>query len=59
MSGKIDGGWEVYWSDVGWGGGMWGSLKVEKIEGVELVGKVSGEGKEIEKLEKVFEMKLG
>lgn len=58
FTGKIDAGWHVYSTDLPSGGPISATFNVEKIEGAELVGKLTPQGKEIENFDKVFEMKL-
>ena len=58
FTGKIDAGWHVYSTDLPSGGPISATFNVDKIEGVELVGKLTPQGKEIENFDKVFEMKL-
>lgn len=58
FTGKIDAGWHVYSTDLPSGGPISATFNVEKIEGAELVGKLTPKGKEIEDFDKVFEMKL-
>ena len=58
FTGKIYAGWHVYSTDLPSGGPISATFNVDKIEGVELVGKLTPQGKEIENFDKVFEMKL-
>lgn len=58
FTGKIDAGWHVYSTDLPSGGPISATFNAEKIEGAELVGKLTPQGKEIEDFDKVFEMKL-
>ena len=58
FTGNIDAGWHVYSTDLPSGGPISATFNVDKIEGVELVGKLTPQGKEIENFDKVFEMKL-
>ena len=58
FTGKIDAGWHVYSTDLPSGGPISATFNVEKIQGAELVGKLTPQGKEIENFDKVFEMKL-
>lgn len=58
FTGKIDAGWHVYSTDLPSGGPISATFNAEKIEGAELVGKLTPQGKEIENFDKVFEMKL-
>lgn len=58
FTGKIDGGWHVYSTDLPSGGPISATFNVDKMQGVELIGKLTPQGKEIENFDKVFEMKL-
>ena len=58
FTGNIDAGWHVYSTDLPSGGPISATLNVEKIQGAELMGKLTPQGKEIENFDKVFEMKL-
>lgn len=58
FTGNIDAGWHVYSTDLPSGGPISATFNVEKIQGVELMGKLTPQGKEIENFDKVFEMKL-
>lgn len=58
FTGKIDAGWHVYSTDLPAGGPISATFNVDKIEGAELLGKLTPQGKEIENFDKVFEMKL-
>lgn len=58
FTGNIDAGWHVYSTDLPSGGPISATFNVEKIEGAELMGKLTPQGKEIENFDKVFEMKL-
>lgn len=58
FSGNIDAGWHVYSTDLPSGGPISATFNVEKIQGAELMGKLTPQGKEIENFDKVFEMKL-
>lgn len=55
---NIDAGWHVYSTDLPSGGPISATFNVEKIQGAELMGKLTPQGKEIENFDKVFEMKL-
>ena len=57
-TGNIDAGWHVYSTDLPSGGPISATFNVEKIQGAELMGKLTPQGKEIENFDKVFEMKL-
>lgn len=58
FTGTIDAGWHVYSTDLPSGGPISATFNIDKIEGAELVGKLTPQGKEIENFDKVFEMKL-
>lgn len=58
FTGNIDAGWHVYSNDLPSGGPISATFNVEKIQGAELMGKLTPQGKEIENFDKVFEMKL-
>ncbi len=58
FTGNIDAGWHVYSTDLPSGGPISATFNVEKIQGAELIGKLTPQGKEIENFDKVFEMKL-
>ena len=58
FTGNIDAGWHVYSTDLPSGGPISATFNVEKIQGAELMGKRTPQGKEIENFDKVFEMKL-
>lgn len=58
FTGNIDAGWHVYSIDLPSGGPISATFNVEKIQGAELMGKLTPQGKEIENFDKVFEMKL-
>ena len=58
FTGVIDAGWHVYSTDLPEGGPISATFNTDKMEGVELNGKLMPEGKEIEAFDKVFEMKL-
>jgi len=55
---SIDKGWHVYSVNLPSGGPISATFNVEKIEGAKLIGKLTPLSKEIEKFDKVFEMKL-
>lgn len=58
FTGNINAGWHVYSTDLPSGGPISATFNVEKIQGAELMGKLTPQGKEIENFDKVFEMKL-
>ena len=55
---KIQSGWHVYSTGLGSDGPISASFNVNKLDGVELVGKLQARGKEIAKFDPLFEMKL-
>ena len=58
FSGKIDAGWHVYSTNLGSDGPISATFNVTKLDGVELVGKLTPRGKEMAQYDKLFEMKL-
>ena len=58
FTGNIDEGWHVYSTDLPEGGPISATFNTDKMEGLELDGKLMPEGKQIEAFDKVFEMKL-
>ena len=58
FTGAIDAGWHVYSTDLPEGGPISATFNTDKMEGIELDGKLMPEGKEIEAFDKVFDMKL-
>jgi len=58
FSGKIDQGWHVYSTNLGSDGPIEASFTANKLEGVELVGKLTPVGKEISEYDEMFGMKL-
>lgn len=58
FSGKIDAGWHVYSTALGNDGPISATFNANKLEGVELVGKLTPKGKEISSYDKLFGMKL-
>lgn len=58
FSGTIEKGWHVYSVALNGGGPTEASFNIGKIDGVEVVGDLRAEGKEIEKYDQLFEMKL-
>ena len=58
FTGVIDAGWHVYSTELPDGGPISATFNTDKMEGIELVGKLTPEGKEIEAYDKIFEMKL-
>ena len=58
FTGLIDAGWHVYSTDLPDGGPISATFNTDKMEGLELDGKLMPEGKQIEAYDKVFEMNL-
>ncbi len=58
FTGIIDDGWHVYSTDLPEGGPISATFNTDKMDGIELDGKLMPEGEEIEAFDKVFEMKL-
>lgn len=58
FTGKIAAGWHVYSTNLPGGGPVSATFNVEKLDGVELVGKLTPRGKEIKNFDKTFEMQL-
>ena len=58
FSGKIQPGWHVYSTGLGGDGPISASFNVNKMDGVELVGKLQPRGNEIAKFDQLFGMKL-
>ena len=58
FTGIIDAGWHVYSTDLPEGGPISATFNTDKMEGIELDGKLMPEGKQIEAFDKVFEMNL-
>ena len=56
--GKIEPGWHVYSTGLGGDGPISASFNVNKMDGVELVGKLQPRGNEIAKFDQLFGMKL-
>ena len=54
----IDDGWHVYSTELGDDGPIEATFNVEKMEGAELVGKLTPVGKVIKKMDKLFNMEL-
>ena len=54
----IDNGWHVYSTELGDDGPIEATFNVEKLEGAELVGKLTPVGKVIKKMDKLFNMEL-
>ncbi len=58
FNGKIQSGWHVYSTNLGNDGPISASFNVNKLEGVELVGKLQPRGHEISNFDALFGMKL-
>lgn len=58
FSGKIEKGWHVYSTALGDNGPTSATFNVNKLDGVELVGKLMPRGHEVSKYDKLFEMNL-
>ena len=58
FTGTIDAGWHVYSTDLPEGGPISATFNTDKMEGLELDGKLTPEGKEIENYDKMFEMNV-
>ena len=58
FTGTIDAGWHVYSTDLPEGGPISATFNTDKMEGLELDGKLIPEGKEIENYDKMFEMNV-
>ena len=58
FTGTIDSGWHVYSTDLGDGGPISATFNIDKMEGLELDGKLTPQGKEVENFDKLFEMKV-
>jgi len=58
FSGRIQPGWHVYSTGLGGDGPISASFNVNKMDGVELVGKLQPRGNEIAKFDQLFGMKL-
>ena len=58
FSGHINSGWHVYSTGLGADGPISATFNVNKLDGVELVGKLTARGNEISNYDKLFDMKL-
>lgn len=54
----MDQGWHVYSTDLQEGGPTSATFNIDKIEGAELVGKLTPIGKEIKQMDPIFEMEV-
>ena len=55
---KIDNGWHVYSTDIGDGGPVEATFNVVKMDGAELVGKLTPKGNVIKRMDKMFNMEV-
>ena len=58
FTGTIDAGWHVYSTELPEGGPISATFNTDKMEGMELDGKLTPQGKEIENYDKMFEMNV-
>ena len=58
FSGRIESGWHVYSTGLGADGPISATFNVNKLDGVQLVGKLKAVGHEISSFDKLFDMKL-
>ncbi|MCI7653073.1 MAG: thioredoxin family protein [Bacteroidales bacterium] len=58
FTGKIDKGWHVYSTNLGADGPIPATFHTDKMDGVELVGKLTPRGREISQYDNIFGMKL-
>ena len=58
FTGKIDNGWHVYSTNLGSDGPIEATFHTDKMDGVELVGKLTHRGREISQYDNIFGMKL-
>ena len=58
FTGKIDKGWHVYSTNLGSDGPIEATFHTDKMDGVELVGKLTPRGREISQYDNIFGMKL-
>ena len=58
FTGTIDAGWHVYSTELPEGGPISATFNTDKMEGLELDGKLTPQGKEIENYDKMFEMNV-
>ena len=58
FTGTIDEGWHVYSTNLGSDGPIEATFNVNKLDGVELVGSLTPQGKEISEHDNMFDMKL-
>lgn len=55
---SIEKGWHLYSTELGDGGPISTSFNVDKIEGAEIIGKLTPQGTEIDKIDPIFQMKV-
>lgn len=55
---SIEKGWHLYSTELGDGGPISTSFNVDKIEGAEIIGKLTPQGTEIDKMDPIFQMKV-
>ena len=58
FSATIEKGWHVYSTEIGEGGPTPATFNIDKIEGVELIGKLTPIGNEIKQMDPIFEMEV-
>ena len=58
FTGAIDEGWHVYSTDLGDGGPTQAALNIEVLNGARLEGKLTPRGKEVDKMDPVFDMRV-
>ena len=58
FTGKIDKGWHVYSTNLGSDGPIEATFHTDKMDGIELVGKLTHRGREISQYDNIFGMKL-
>ena len=58
FTGKIEPGWHVYSTNLGGGGPVEASFSASRHDGIELVGKLTPRGKELQKYDNMFGMKV-
>ena len=58
FKGTIEMGWHIYSTDLGEGGPISATFNIDKINGIELIGKLTPKGKEREKMDPLFDMKV-
>lgn len=55
---SIEKGWHLYSTELGDGGPISTSFNIDKIEGAEIIGKLTPQGTEIDKMDPIFQMKV-